>query len=756
MFKKIKHVHFVGIGGSGMSGIAEVLIKLGYQVSGSDLVKNAEASRLGDMGASIHVGHAGQNVDGADVVVTSTAISKTNPEVKEAHRLGIPVIPRIEMLAEIARLKYTIAIAGTHGKTTTSSVVGHVLKVCGLDPTVIVGGKLKAVGTGGVLGQGDYLVAEADESDGSFLKLSPTINVITNIDNDHLDYYKTEEKLIEAFVAFANRVPFYGITFICAEDKGCQKIISRITRRYATYGFQEKCDLRAVDINAHEKGSSFKVLLKGRTLGPLNLPLFGRHNILNALAVVAVGLQTDLTFEQIASAISQFTGVGRRLETRGELGGVAVIDDYGHHPTEMKATLSALRQKFPGRRLVVIFQPHRFSRTKLLHREFAAVLKGADKLYLMPIYPAGEKPLPGVTSQLIARGLKKLDWTRWSDETSMEALVNELKAGDVLVTMGAGSVWKLGDEYLRRAGSLAQKLRLALPSLADRIKADEPLSRHCTWAIGGPAQAYFEARTLDELKQAQDVCLSNRIPVTLLGWGSNVLFPDEGLRGCVIRLKGDFEKVEFEGTDVRVGAGVHLPKLAHFCVEKGLSGVECLAGVPGTVGGALVMNAGTPRGVMGDVVHSVDILNSDGSVATLPRDKVSFTYRHSSLEGQWVVGALLRLRADNRKAIQERIQTELNHRQMTQPLGTKNAGSVFRNPDGDHAARLIEAAGLKGMVFGHVRVSPKHANFFENTGGGTCQDMLGLMSQVRQTVKDKFNIDLQPEVKVIKQAEVLP
>ncbi len=750
VFKKIRHIHFVGIGGAGMSGIAEVLLKLGYRVTGSDLVKSGVAARLEELGAAVFEGHQGKNIAGADVIVISTAVSKSNPEVKAAQKQGIPVIPRIEMLAEIARLKYTIAISGTHGKTTTTSLVAQILKACDLDPTVVVGGRLKAVGTGGILGRGDYLVAEADESDGSFLKLSPAITVVTNIDNDHLDYYKTEARLREAFIEFANRIPFYGISFLCAEDVGVKRILPFLTRRHATYGFKSSHDFQATDLVLSEFGSKFDVVSKGQRLGAVRLPLAGEHNVLNALSAVAIGLHLGLSFDKISAALSKFEGVGRRIEYKGAPNNVVVVDDYGHHPTEIKATLSAIRNKWKGKRLVVLFQPHRFSRTQLLYKDFGQVLSAADTLYLMPVYPAGEKPIRGDTSKLIAQAVKKKDVALWDGEASFKKLQNDLKPGDVFLTLGAGDVWKIGERLIKLSTSLAPKLAHAFPSLSSRIKAEEPLSRHCTWGIGGPAEVYVEVLSLEEFRQIQKFCREGETPIFILGWGSNVLLPDEGLRGVVVRLRGEFESIQFHNGRVRVGAGVHLPRLAKMCAEKGWAGTEGLAGVPGTVGGALMTNAGTPRGVIGDVVASVDILNSDGSVATLAKEQIALGYRSSNLVGRWIVSAELELKSSSNGDVMKRLKEELEMRERTQPLGTKNVGSVFRTPPHDFAARLIEAAGLKGKQVGRIRFSPKHANFMENVGGATAREALNLIRLAQAEVKEKFNVDLEPEVMIVR------
>ena len=450
MFKKIQRIHFVGIGGAGMSGIAEVLATLGYKVSGSDLKETDVTRRLRTLGASIFIGHRAEHMEGAHVVVTSTAVSSDNPEVIAAKARGVPVIPRIEMLAELARLKYTIAVAGTHGKTTTTSMVASVLQAGGLDPTVIVGGRLKHIDSGARLGRGDYLVAEADESDGSFLRLSPALAIITNIDNDHLDYYHTFDRIGEAFVQYANRVPFYGCVIACLDDPPLRARIPHISRRVVTYGIDQPAQVRARQLIVETGGTSFDVVEEGEVLGRVRLGVPGKHNVLNALAALAAGQELGIPFSQIAQGLGAFEGVGRRLELKGETQGITVIDDYGHHPTEIRATLAALRERYPKRRLVALFQPHRYSRTQALHDEFAQCFGDADRVYLLDIYPAGEKPLDGVTAELILKPLKKNHPAASALPASMtpERLREELREGDVVLTLGAGDVWKWGERLL--------------------------------------------------------------------------------------------------------------------------------------------------------------------------------------------------------------------------------------------------------------------------------------------------------------------
>ncbi len=450
MFKKIKNIHFVGIGGSGMSGIAEVLLTLGYAVTGSDAKASDTTRRLTDMGARVFIGHRAEQVSGAHVVVTSTAVRPDNPEVVEAHAQKIPVIPRIEMLAELARLKYTIAVGGTHGKTTTTSLISLVLNAGGLDPTVVVGGRMHNLGTGARVGRGEYLVAEADESDGSFLKLAPTLAVVTNIDDDHLDYWGTLSNLVAGFEQFANKVPFYGRVILGVDDVGSHKILERIRRPLLTYGLAPDADIQARDVCPSPDATSFSVYRQDKKLGDIRWSASGRHNVINSLAAVAVGLELDIPFAKIAEALASFQGVGRRLELKGEQDGVVVMDDYGHHPTEIKATLQALKEKFPDRRAIVVFQPHRYSRTKILAEEFAVCFARADVLGLLDIYAASEAPVPGVTSDWLAERIRAQGTavTRLPAAEGPGRLRALVKKGDVVLTLGAGDVWKWGENLL--------------------------------------------------------------------------------------------------------------------------------------------------------------------------------------------------------------------------------------------------------------------------------------------------------------------
>ena len=453
--KKVRQVHFVGVGGIGMSGIAEVLLNLGYGVTGSDLVASAVTRRLEELGGRMAVGHSARNVQGADVVVFSSAVGPGNVEVAEARRLQIPVIPRAEMLAELMRMKYGVAIAGSHGKTSTTCMVAQILSGSDLDPTIVIGGRLGILGSNAKLGKGDLLVAEADESDGSFLHLSPTIAVVTNIDAEHLDHYGSLDRLQDAFVDFLNKVPFYGTGIVCLDDPRIREILPRLERKIVTYGLSGSPDLKADGIEVKEFTSRFAISLQGKPLGRVDLKVPGRHSISNSLAAFGVGLELDLPFDWIASHLSQFRGADRRFQLKGEAKGVLVIDDYGHHPAEILATLLAARRGW-DRRTVVVFQPHRYSRARALHEEFARCFGHADVLVVTDIYPAGEAPIPGVSGESLAGAIRRQghrDVTLVRDLKDVPGfLISRVQPGDIVITLGAGSVWRAGEEFLRLLG----------------------------------------------------------------------------------------------------------------------------------------------------------------------------------------------------------------------------------------------------------------------------------------------------------------
>lgn len=457
IFNKIKKIHLVGIGGSGMSGIAEVLLNLGYKVSGSDIKNSEVIQRLRSLGAKIVLQHKKENIKDADVVVYSSAIKENNPEIIAAKEKKIPVIPRIEMLAEIARMKYTISVCGTHGKTTTTSMAGLVFDYCGYDPTIVVGGKFKNIGSSAKLGKGKFIIVESDESDGSFLSLSPYIVICTNIDDDHLDYYKSVDNLKKAFLQHFNSVPFYGFNILCGDDRNIVSLLNKIHRKYYTYGLNETNNFVAKNIILEPKNATFDVYYNYKLLGKIKLKVTGLHNVLNALSVVSCGIVCGFEFGKISIALGKFLGVERRLEFKGIINfngkEIEVYDDYGHHPTEIKSTLDTLLLKIKDKKLIVIFQPHRYTRTKLLFKKFPLAFNKEVKILLLDIYPANEKPIKGVSSELIYNELKKknFDVEKYSQKRLFE-LLEDYKGNCAILTLGAGNVYKIAEDLIKQYG----------------------------------------------------------------------------------------------------------------------------------------------------------------------------------------------------------------------------------------------------------------------------------------------------------------
>ena len=450
---KIQHIHFVGIGGIGMSGIAEVLLNLGYHISGSDTKETEVTRRLRSLGCEISYGHRKENLKQADVVVTSSAIRQGNPEVEAAEERLVPVIPRAEMLAELMRMKIGIAIAGTHGKTTTTSLIATVLAAGGLDPTVVIGGRLNSIGSNARLGQGEFLVAEADESDGSFLKLMPTIAVVTNIDPEHLDYYKGIDEIKETFLCFLDKIPFFGLAVLCLDHPNIQSLLPKVKKRFTTYGLTTQADFQAKEIVFEGLSTSFDVVHQHQEIGRLRLRMPGLHNVYNALATLATAFELDIPFNVVQEALRDFSGIQRRFQIKGEKKGILVVDDYGHHPVEIMATLKAARTGW-GKRIIVVFQPHRYTRTQALFKDFLTAFYDADILILTDIYPAGEDRIEGVEARDLFEGLREYghkNVTYLADKKEIvEYLLRIIATGDLVITLGAGDIWQVSDELVKR------------------------------------------------------------------------------------------------------------------------------------------------------------------------------------------------------------------------------------------------------------------------------------------------------------------
>ncbi len=453
MFSSIRTLHFVGIGGIGMSGIAEILIDQGFKITGSDRAASDNTDRLKELGSHVYIGHAAENLESdVDVVVYSSAVPPENPELVEAHRRKIPVIRRAEMLAEVMRLRYGIGIAGTHGKTTTTSMVSLVLMEGGIDPTVIVGGRIRGLaGSNARLGKGEFIVVEADEFDRSFLSITPTIAVLTTLETDHLDCYRDLEDIKSAFIQFASKVPFYGFVVLCLDEPALQDIMPKLKKKIITYGLNGQADLQAVDIRHRQNTTTFLVVHDGKDLGEVTLQIPGKHNVQNALAAIAVGLQLGVPFKKIAAGVAKFTGVFRRWEVKAEVNGVTIVDDYAHHPTEIKATLAGAKSGW-RRRVVCVFQPHLYSRTRDFYDEFGRSFFNADVLVLTDVYPAREEPIQGVNGELIANAAKEVGHKQVHyvpDKKAIPAfLLSIVQPGDMVITMGAGDIWRFGEEFI--------------------------------------------------------------------------------------------------------------------------------------------------------------------------------------------------------------------------------------------------------------------------------------------------------------------
>ncbi len=463
MLGKVRRIHFVGIGGIGMSGLAEVLLNLGYSVSGSDLHRTPVTERLSRLGARVFDHHAVENIGEAEVVVVSSAVPLMNPEIAEAAHRKIPVIPRAEMLAELMRLKFCVAVAGSHGKTTVTSMVAVMLSEGGLDPTAVIGGRLDVFGSSARLGKSELMVVEADESDRSFLYLLPTVAVVTNIDREHLDHYGDLGEIQESFVSFMNKVPFYGAVIACMDPPWrsmMQAVFPRLRRRVITYGIQSGADITARNLELRPGGSSFDVAVDGKFAGTFKVNIPGRHNVQNALASIAVGRELDLDQKQIQEGLEFFRGADRRFQVRAEVDGITIIDDYGHHPTEIKATLDAARLR-GARRIRAIFQPHRYTRTKFLMDEFAQCFEACDRVYVLDIYAASEPPIPGITSQRLVARMNELGFTRAryaaSDSNVINEILTDLRDGDLVLTIGAGNVWKIAEALARAVNDRVEK-----------------------------------------------------------------------------------------------------------------------------------------------------------------------------------------------------------------------------------------------------------------------------------------------------------
>lgn len=740
--------HLIGIGGSGMSAIAHILHQRGVVVTGSDKQENDAVRRLRSEGVAISIGHRAENVHGADVVVYSAAIPSDNPELTEARRLEISAIERPEMLGRLMKpYKHRIAVAGTHGKTTTTSMIDTIFECAALDATALIGGDLKSLGGNARLGRDSIILTEACEAFGSFLHLHPSIAVITNIDADHLDYYKTVENIENAFAQFVSQVTGDGVVIACWDDARARKICERSGRRVVRYGVEGDPDVMAVDINTSTPRPSYTLVRSGRPLGVVNLGVVGMHNVLNSLSAAAAAFEMGIEFEVVARALSDFRGAGRRFEVLYDDGKVLVVDDYAHHPSEIKATLSAARSAY-DKRIIAIFQPHLYSRTQIFQADIAEALSIADQVIVAPIYAAREQPIEGVGSESIIGLMAQKGYKNARYAADIDALPDELAEslndGDMVIVLGAGDI--------RRASErLAELLSARSMDFPLKFTKNEPMASHTTLGVGGPADYYIEVESEEELAGLMKYISSHDLPWMILGDGANLLVSDKGIRGVVIRMRGSLTGIEVDGSVIKAGGGVDISKVADVAAERSLTGLEGVGTVPGSVGGAIVMNAGTHRGYIDAVTRSVTVVSSAGEIQTLSKEECGFTYRNSRFQTDHsliITSATFALSPGDGSAITEHLSSVRKHRAETQPRG-KSAGCFFKNPADKSAGRLIESAGAKGLREGGAEVSTVHANFIMNTGNATAADLRTLSERVRAMVREKHGIELEYEVRLV-------
>jgi UDP-N-acetylmuramate--L-alanine ligase/UDP-N-acetylenolpyruvoylglucosamine reductase len=753
----MKHIHFIGIGGTGMNGLAQVYLQMGYEISGSDKSVSETTQRLQQLGAKIYVGHSAENVAGADLVVYSSAITPDNPELMKAKKGNIPIWHRSELLADLMKTRQVIAVAGTHGKTTTSSMIFSMLLHAGIEPTAIIGGKVQEIGSSAMLGQGTWLVAETDESDKSFLRLSPKIAVINNVEADHLEHYDGKfENIVTAFTLFMQLVPADGYIIIGYDDENARALISKSIRPVLTFGLHPEADVRAENVVYEKFGSRFNLFYKKEKRAEVHLRMPGKHNIQNALAAIAVGIVLELEIGAILPGLEKFGGVGRRFEVRGTVNGITVVDDYAHNPGKVACAIAAARTG-DAKRVFAVFQPHRYTRTRYLADQFGGSFDTADELIITEIYPAGEMPIPGISSQTIIDAAKKhgyqnITYIPKRDEINAY-LIDKIAPGDLVLYMGAGDIWRLAEDLvvrLKKKGQPQENTETAFPTIQGKILHQVPMRDYTTIHIGGTAEHLVIVENISDLKQVLQYAKDKAITLFILGAGSNLLVRDGGIPGIVIKLGEGFKKIErVNAVSIRCGAAVPLPDLVTFATEAELTGLETLIGIPGTVGGAVYMNAGAYNHSVSEHIKAITVIDFDGKVTVLAKEEIQFGYHQTNLNDRVILESLFKLQPDNKLDILARIKEYTDRRTATQPLDYPSAGCFFRNPNGEGAGRWVDRAGFKGTKIGGAMISEKHANYIINTGNATAADCLEIIKVVQNKVKDDFGIKLEPEVKII-------
>ena len=771
MVKDNRNIHFIGIGGIGMSGIARILLEMGHKVSGSDIESNDLTRNIENLGAEVFCGHRSSNISkDVDLCVYSTSVSKDNPELIRARKRSIKIIHRAEMLGEIFNEKKGIAVTGTHGKTTTTSLISIVLEKAGLDPTVIIGGEVSQFGGNAKLGNGSYVVAEADESDGSFMHLEPFYAVITNIEPEHLDHYKDLGQIKSSFLSFIRKTKRRGAVFYNKDDAVCGEIVRSSGRRCHSYGLSEEADIYPKDIKMNGFRTVFTCVYKKKNMGEIILNIPGTHNVSNSLAAILVSLNLGIKFNIIAEALKCFNGAKRRFQLRSQTGDVMLIDDYAHHPTEIRAVLDTCRN-WKNKRVIAVFQPHRYTRTKFLADDFGKCFSGCNKVILTDIYSASEKAIRGVSiktiyDRIIDNGTK--DVIMIKKNRIPEYIMKIKRPGDMILILGAGDIKKVADEL---AGRMCKNNGRSLDNyhgtdngwieelkglVEGKITIGEKIASHTYFKIGGRADVWAEPRDAKDLANILALVKRRRVPLFLIGNGSNILVSDDGFRGLVVRLgSAYFQKLKIGGRIVKVGAGFSLQKLVGICCNKGLGGLESLVGIPASVGGAILMNAGGSTNPIfkniGDLVRSLKVMDRNGKIKTLEKKDIGFAYRSSSLRPYIILEAELKLESNDKDILVSRRSKFFKIKNEKQVLDMPSAGCIFKNPYDFQftCGQMIDMLGLKGRRIGRARISEKHGNFIVNEGGAACSNVMSLINLIKRKVSENYSIDLELEIDII-------
>jgi UDP-N-acetylmuramate--L-alanine ligase/UDP-N-acetylenolpyruvoylglucosamine reductase len=750
MLTRERHrIHLIGVAGSGMSGIAALLLELGHDVSGSDKAKSWEVDRLQRLGLRFRAEHRAEDAADAELVIYSSAIRETNPIRAAAAVSGQPLLRRAEALAAIMSGKRGIVVAGMHGKTTTSAMAAHVLREGGLHPSHYVGAEIPLLGSNAHWdSRGEYFVAEGDESDGTLKFFKPEHALILNIEEEHLDFYADLAAIEAVFSQLLEQTS--GSVFYCADDAHAARICSARPRT-VSFGFSEHSDYRGTDIDLRDFASVFCVYRRGEKLGEAVLNVPGRHNVSNAVGVIALASELGVPFEKIVTSLGKFQHARRRFEIKYQSERFLLVDDYAHHPTEISATLATARAA--GRkRVLTMFQPHRYSRTQALRREFGRAFDNADRVVVTDIYPASEKPLPGITGQTIAdeiaaHGHRSVTYQGRLDRLHCD-VGNMIAPGDLVLSLGAGNI----HEQLSSLAAdlvIAERLKSIVGEEGD-VRLYEPLAKHTTLRVGGPAQFWVEPRSEAAFSDLIRFCRQEALPLFVIGRGSNLLVRDGGIRGVVVHpCGGDFDSLEVSGEEITAGVGAKLKQVAYAGKAAGLGGLEWMEGIPGAVGGALRMNAGAMGAQTFENVVRVRFLDEQGNAHEKTPDELEIHYRHvPSLDRNYAVSAVFRGTPTASEVIERRLDESQEKRKTTQPAA-KSAGCIFKNPATIPAGKLVDELGLKNTNIGDARVSDVHGNFIVNDGGASAAEVLELIAKIKETARAKRGIELETEVQIV-------